>query len=527
MVGVLISMKLRVLRHSLGGIRGAFFGIGAVIGLAVAAGCAVFLALHPGGLTVGTDLASALIAVWTLGWLFGPILAGGGDETLRPENFALLPIRPVPLAVGLFGASLAGVAPLVTLIVFAGLVCVAVPVGTGAVVVAVLAVALQLAMAVLLSKVVIAGLGALLGSRRGKDLGVLLTALAALAYWPASYAFQTLGPIVLGQSSPVFSAALRYLPTGWGPTAVAASAAQDWLAALGWLLALAVVDGLLVLAWSRLLVRRLTTSQSASQPGRSARTGPARRRLRLLPESPLGAVIGKELRTWWRDARRRAMLLSSILIGAIVPVMSTVGNANASTLAFGALWIVFFAAMQVGNLYGFDGSALWQTLVTPGAVNADVRGRQWAWLLIVGPIALLAAAILPAVAGAPGAYPWVLALMPALLGGGAGTVLLMSVFAPFPMPTQRGRNPFSSGGRAGFSGFLPRMGIIFLQLATAVPAFVLLLLGALDVLPWANWAAVPVGVLSGLVAAWWWGGIACRRLARRGPELLAAVRVAV
>ncbi|HEX4362738.1 MAG TPA: hypothetical protein VH141_34730 [Pseudonocardia sp.] len=81
--------------------------------------------------------------------------------------------------------------------------------------------------------------------------------------------------------------------------------------------ALAVLDGLLLLAWSRLLVRRLTTSGSA------------------------GGVRGS----------------------------------GSSSLGIAALWIAFFAAMQVGNLYGFDGTSVWQALTTPGAARFDVRGR--------------------------------------------------------------------------------------------------------------------------------------------------------
>jgi ABC-2 type transport system permease protein len=522
-VGVLISMKLRVLRHSLRGAHGAMFGFGAFCGLVAALVCTALIGFHPGDIRVGADIASALFAVWTLGWLFGPVLTGGGDETLRPENFALLPIRPAHLAFGLLGAATAGIAPVATLLAFCGLVITAIPLGIVTVLVAALAVVLQLALAILLSRVLVAALGALLGSRRGKDLGVLLAALAGLSYLPAKYAFEALGPIVVGQTAPAFTAALRYLPSGWGPTAVVAAAARDWPPVLGWLLALAVLDGLLVLAWSRLLVRRLTVRSSAVGPRRSVAAG-ARVRRGPLPDSPLGAVVGKELRLWWRDARRRALLLTSILVGAILPLSSTAFSA--SSFAYLALWIVLFAALQVGNLYGLDGSAVWQTVVTPGAAHVDVRGRQWAWLLVVGPVALLAAAVAPALAGSPGAYPWVLALVPALLGGGAGTILLMSVLTPFPMPTQRGGNPFAASGQVGFANIGTRLVLCLLQLVPAVPVAVLLLLGSLDVLPWALWLALPVGVLGGVVTAWWWGRIAYRRLEAQGPELLAAVHTA-
>ena len=242
MVGVLISMKVRVLRNSLRGAAAASFAIGGFVGLAAAVACALITAGHPGDITVGTDIASAFFAVWTLGWLFGPVLTGGGDETLRPENFALLPIPPRRLAVGLLGASLGGLSPVVSLVAFSGLLVVAIPAGFATAVVALVAVVAQLALVVLLSRVVIAGIGALLGSRRGKDLGVLLGALVGLGYLPARAAFEQLGPIVVGQTSPAFTTVLRDLPSGWGPNAVAAAAGHDWLPATGWLLALAALD---------------------------------------------------------------------------------------------------------------------------------------------------------------------------------------------------------------------------------------------------------------------------------------------
>ena len=520
MVGVLIRMKLRVLRHSLRGGRGVAYGIGMGWGVLAGVFTAVLIGAYPGSVTVGTDIASALIAVWTLGWLFGPILTGGGDETLRPENFALLPIRPVALARGLLAASLFGAPPIATLLAFSGLVFVALPGGPAAGGVAVLAVGLQLALAILLSRAVIAGLGVLLGSRRGKDLGVVLAALVGLAYLPAQALFSALGPVVVDQTSPLLTGLLRGLPTGWGPAAVAASVAGNWVPALAWLAALAVLDGLLLVVWSRLLVRRLTTSGSA---GGVRGSGPVDgRRQWWLPTAPLGAVIDKELRLWWRDARRRAALATAILLGLLLPFLSHTGSPS---LAAGALWIAFFAAMQVTNLYAFDGTSVWQTLSTPGAARFDVRGRQWAWALIVGPVALVAALVLPGVTDRPGVYPWVLALLPALLGGGAGTVVLVSVWTPAAMPVQRGGNPFAASGQlSGFGLAMRRLAMSLLQLAAALPPLVPLAIGALADLPAVTWLAVPVGVLSGLGTAWWWGRLAYRRLAERGPELLAALR---
>lgn len=529
MVGVLISMKMRVLRHSFKGLTGFYLVFGALFGLAVAAAFLVYLAVQPAGITVGADVAAAVFAVWTLGWLFGPILTGGGDETLHPENFALLPVRPTTLAFGLLGASLAGVAPIVSALVFAGLVLVAIPAGVVTVVVAVLAAVLQLALAVLASKVVIAGIGALLGSRRGKDLAVLLASLAGLAYFPASLAIQHLGPLVTGASSPVLTGVLRGLPTGWGSAAVVGAAAGDLLPAVGWLAALAVLDGLLLVAWSRLLARRLTTTAATAGPRKAKAVATAGRRSRraLLPDSPLGAVIGKELVMWRRDAQRRTLMLSAIAIGVILPVVWSMQGIGTGGMAFGAIWVVVFASIQVGNLYGLDGTAVWQTVLTPGAARVDVRGRQWAWALVVAPAVVAMVAILPAVTGSAGSYPWLLGIIPAIFGAGAGTVVLASVRAPYPMPTTRNRNPFASGGRPSAANLLAILVIMLLLFATAIPPLVLLVVGQIAALPVLTWLAVPLGVAIGVGAAFWFGRMAHRRLETGGPEVLAAVRAPV
>src|SRR5699024_2994351 len=119
-------------------------------------------------------------------------------------------------------------------------------------------------------------------------------------------------------------------------------------------------------------------------------------------------------------------------------------------LAFVSVILVWACGVQTGNMYGFDGSALWHTMVTPNAYRADVRGRQLAWALLVGPVGLVLAAVMPAVAGAGYAYPWVLGLVPALLGAGSGMVVLQSVYVPYPLPDpRRNANPFAQNGRPG------------------------------------------------------------------------------
>ncbi len=124
MARVLIRMKLRVLRHSLKGKRAALFAIGLVYGIIAGVVSALVPLAAGANLEAGTDVVAALFAVWALGWVVGPVLTGGGDETLRPENFALLPITSRALARAMLAASFIGVPAAATLVGFLGIVVV-------------------------------------------------------------------------------------------------------------------------------------------------------------------------------------------------------------------------------------------------------------------------------------------------------------------------------------------------------------------------------------------------------------------
>lgn len=524
MVGVLIRMKLRLLSHGLhGGARAATLVGGAFAGLCAAAFTVFLMNVDSlGGRVSGYDLAAGLFAAWMIGWVIGPIFVAGSDETLQPEHFRLLPLSPRRLAGGLLAAAAIGVPAVVSLLAFAGLVLRAALDGLAPALVAVVAVVAQLAFVLTLSRVVVGALGDVLRSRRGQDLGVLLAACVGLLVLPFQYVVNSVSAGLLLGFPPELTAFLRWLPSGWAPAAVAAAAAGDWAKAAAALGALVLLTVLLAQWWAILLRRRLTRP-SAGLRGADVRAG---RGLldRLLPAGAAGAVAAKEVRTWWRDPRRRAVLLPALVIGLVLPLVVAGFNPFAAWVApAGGLLMVGFAALNSGNLYGFDGTAIWHLLVQPDAARADIRGRQLGWLVFVAPVALLAVLVLPAVTGRPEAYPYVLALLPALLGGGAGLLVVLAVFAPFPVPEQRG-NPFAGSGNPGCAKALLQLAIGVLLIFAALPPGLLLLGGYLTANPVLTWLALPVGVGSGVLFGWWWGRLAARRLTERGPELLIAVR---
>ncbi|GAB3436039.1 hypothetical protein [Actinophytocola sediminis] len=514
MVGILIQMKWRVLRHSMRGnvavltLGGAVFGLAAAVITIIAAGA------NFDDPAVGVDLLAAVYLVWTVGWLLGPLFTGGGDETLRPEHFALLPIAPRRLAGGLLGAAFLGVPAIVTFLACCGLLVHAS--GSEGLAVAVLAVPLQLVFVVLLSRVTMAALGGVLQSRRGRDLGVLLAGLLGFSAFLVQGVLRGLGPVLLGGDSPVLSAVLRWSPSGWGTVAVYAAGRSDWPLAMGALAGLTLLCAGLLGAWALLLRRRI--SRPAVNAGPSARPGRVPLASRL-PATPVGAVVGKELRTWLRDARRRLALLSTVVLAVIVVVFPAFQDGASAAVPFVGLAVVPMACLLAGNLYGMDGSALWHTLVTPGAEAADVRGRQVAWLLLIGPVVVVLAIVLPWLVD-PGTYPWVLGLTPAVLGGGAGLVMLLAVFTAYPMPDQRS-NPFAAGNSPGMLRLLLQLAILLLLAVAALPVVGVVLVGWEA--PGLRWLGVPVGIGIGVLCGWWWGRVATNRLVTRGPELLAVV----
>ncbi|MET9486067.1 hypothetical protein [Nocardia sp. NPDC006630] len=520
MVGVLIRMRLRLTARAMREGRAALnFWIGSLFGLAAALVTAGIIGFGHDTLHSGVTIAAALFGAWTLGWICGPILTGSSDETLQPEQFRLLPLTDRQLAYGLAAAAFAGPAAVINLVAFAGLIILAAPHGIAPALVAIVGVVLQLIFVVLLSRVVMAWLGAAMRSRRGKDLGVLLAALLGLAYYPINLLVSNLGP-TLEKASSGFATPLRAVPSGWAPAAVEAAARGDVLWTVLPLLGLAALSLVLWQGWAVLLHRRLTLPPVSAGQVLDGENGLLER---FIPATPVGAVVTKELRTWWRDSRRRASLLPLLLIGFALPVFLAIKNGNTGTIPFAGAFVVWLATMGGTNLYGFDGTAIWQTIVTPGAARADVRGRAIAWAMLVAPVALLATLILPGILGQTRLYPWALSTLPVLLGVGIGAVVFLSAYAAFSLPPQRG-NPFSGSGNPGCAKLLMQLSVGLGQLLISVPVLVILGVGTALDNPWVQWLALPLGLVLGGLAASIGIRLATTRLESKGPEILVAVK---
>jgi ABC-2 type transport system permease protein len=522
-VGTLIRMKLATLRHT----PGAVWGWKGYVGLLLAVGTASFGLLGGDDPSATADLLALAFAGWTIGWILAPIQSGGGDERLVPEHFSLLPISPPRLATGLLAVSLVGVGPLVSLVAMTGLVLLGLRLGVGPALIALPALLLQLTFVALLSRVAIGATSSALKSRVGLEFVALqyalLIALSAVGWvllaplGEAGGSERSGGLWREGPPSPV-ATIVRVLPSGWAPVAIEAAGASNWPLAAGALLGLAALVSLLLLAWGTLLRRRLTTR------GRSATSHAGLTLLapegRLLPATPLGAVIGRELRGWLREPRSAIALRIAILSGWLIVLIPLVAGWP-DLLPWAGPTIAVMAGVTACNAYGLEGSTLWLTLTIPWAERVDVRGKQLAFFLVFGPVAVASTVAFTALSEQDRVWPWVLAATPALLGGAAGLMALVSVTgaAPVPEVARRSGNLLAAADNTG-QAFL----MLFAVPLTTLPATAVVLAGVLLDSALLRWAGVPVGIATGLALAWWLGQLAVRKLESGGPELLQLLR---
>ncbi|MDG4801403.1 hypothetical protein [Micromonospora sp. WMMD980] len=513
MAGVLIRMKLSIIKNSMTGGRAAWMLVGAVFGLLFAA-ATIWLSLVdlPNPDVLG-DLVAGVFLMWTLGWLIGPLW--GGSAVLRADHFTLLPVPRPRLAVGLLGAAFVGITTAVTALGFLALITYAARQGLGPALLAVPVAALQLIFVVLLSRVVYALFGVVAASRVGAAItGVLFAAMLVLTQsgWMIVVAVMYSDILETGFSHTT-TVTLRAIPSSWGVVAVDAAGRGDWPLALAAPAGLAVLCVLLLLVWSVELGNprraRVTIRGSAGRAPVSG--GPL--------AGTTGAVVRKELRTWWRDPLRTTT--------AVVPIVWALGTVLLP-LTFDARlllpWagpaLALFAITSACNLYSQDGTALWQTMTT-GTQRADVRGRQWAYLIVFTPPAVVLSVAFVWWSGLTWTWPWVAAAVPALLGGGAGLIIYSSVFGMVPGPDahKRPSNPLERADTTGQSNVLFWVGLL-----PPAPALALVYLGTRFDQPLLTWAGVPVGVLTGVAVAWVLGGAAVRKLSADGSDLLHTMR---
>lgn len=517
MVGDLIRLKFTILGHSTQGLRITRW---VVAPLAVLATWTAVLAA--GSDDARHDVLLVVLALWGTGWALGPVLTSGAG-VLRPEWFAHLPLNRRWLGVALMITVCVGVGPAVTLLSLAVLGAHAYLLSPPSLAVAAVALPLLLVAVVATSRVVYALLGAAMGSRLGVAMsGIQYGALIAglMVGWVALSAVgEGIAGLVRDGLPDTAARVLEALPTSWPVLAVEAGAEGRWGTAAGLLLALAAAAAIPSALCALLLTPR---TRNATPHRRRPPLGTGVLTTRpLLPDTPAWSVAGKELRQWWRDPWRSLEIQCGVWTGVFIALIGIVAGIP-QMLPFAGVSVAFMVALVACNLYGQDGTALWQTVVGADENTArhDVRGRQVALLLLCGPVALLMTAVFTVLSGQHWAWPYALGLLAALLGAGTGVAVLLSVIAATPGVDPKYRIGPNDSGDVSYQVWIAMYGTGLL----IIPTFAALVTGLAAGGGALAWLTVPVGLANGAGAAWFLGRLAHRRLAARLPETFVRLR---
>lgn len=491
LVRTLVAMKFTMLRHAPRGQRPLGWVLGGVL---VAATWAAVLAADE---AVRADVLLLVLLGWGVGSALGPVTMSG-PGVLRADQLSLLPVSRGRMSAGLLAATFPGIAS--GFVLLAVLAPLALATSPAAAAVAVVGGVLTWVVMIAASRLVFGVLGSLMRTWLGVEISALqfgAVISAMLAGWMVvSTAFGTVPDLLRSglPDGPVVDA-LRALPSGWSVSAVEAASAGDEAAAAwtGGLVVLAAALAGLAALVLRPDLRRDRGGRRRRLLGSGVLTGRG-----VLPDTPLGAVVGKELRQWWRDPWRGLEVRTAVYTGLLTGALALVSVQYQALAPLAGLVIAFMVCLAGCNLYGQDGSAAWLTVVGESATTArdEVRGRQVAVLLLFGVPTVAISLLLVLVGGAHWAWPLVLAALPALLGVASSAAVSISAVAVSPGVDPRRRvGPNDAGGDLGLQAQVAFWGTVLLVVPTGVA------------LGWAYaagspWLAVPVGVLNG-AAAWW------------------------
>ncbi len=319
--------------------------------------------------------------------------------------------------------------------------------------------------------------------------------------------------------------AMRWLPPAWAAHAVHdVSTGRSFRGLLLLVLLAAVLVAVLVL-WHLALRRVLVTP--AAGPSRTRRAGRGGLVERVMSTGRVGAVAGKDLRYAWRDPRRKAGWLSTVIAAMSIPLLFlvTVGKSAAPVIPFTLCLLAMMLALQNGNQFGLDGSSWWTNHATAGSARdsrRELHGRHLATAVLVAPVLLVGAVVSLAVSRNIVSTVAAFSLAAALLGVSLAAADGVSMAVPAHLP-ERPTNAFSaaSPGQRCLSGvmLLVSLAAVPVLCAPVVVLTVAVVQGWTVGLPLLVVAGPAYGLLGAWCGAWFGGGW----LERWSPELLGRV----
>lgn len=485
-----------------------------VIGAAVAYTAMNIVVLGRARVSADPEAASTLtllLSTMAIGWVFGPVLIGGVDETIDPTRLALLPFRAIERYVVQLAGALSGVGPLSATV---GLI-IGLTIGHTRWGLSLLVVPAAAATAVLMMVGFARSLAAVLAiaqrDRFGRDIAVLMAALVGGAVFTMA---QLARDVVAADRSALVDL-LGYLPWAWPARTINAARAGSDLTSLGWLVASVVVTVGVHLLWARLSNHLLLHGE---------RTATTRRRgdraLLNGSRTDFGAALSRQWIYLRRSPNNRVGIVFGTVFGvafALVQITQQ-GEGNAALAAFGILLAMAANLGAATNVLGFDAGSLWIEVLTGGPTRAGLVARQ----LIALPNLLIPTWISGVIVGvATGA--WALVLLVALLAIAVAVNVLTfgvitSVVSPAPLPDFD--NPF--GNRMGNESRGARIAVIAVAgmaslVVLSAPIFVMLfrVIGSA-----AQWLVPPGALLYSATLLWLASTWAANFIRGREPGLM-------
>lgn len=516
-----LALKWRLIRHGPNDER----GFGLIAGLIVAA---AVIALASAANTGYFDRSWLTVGLTVVGmtWVFGPILLPGSSPVLDPQWFRTLPARPRTGALAMASSEAMSVGTVVTAVALTSLFVIASPQGAVAIIVAAGAVVTQLFFLLWLGRCVSILVRQLLRTVQGIWLAsVQMSALLAVSFagWVPALAavLPGLGEGDVEMNLPSTAVAvpsaieglLLSLPTGWGVAAVHAASSAGSINSI-----LLPMVGLLVCGIALRGIWVSLTALTLKQPPARIHSGHIVRRSTLSRRSKAdGATWGvtvRESKTWLRDPRRK-LGLGHAWMTPLLMILIIAPTAWDWALPFLGVVAALIGAMVAVNTYALDGTALWQLVTTPRALPADVRGRQLAWLLLIGLPILLGTLVLCLVSGSV-FWDAALGMTIASVGAAAGAAPLLGALMPAVGADARERVSASDGAGNSAGGewtIFAGVGAV-----SCIPVVIVQMAGLGDV-PGIH---ILIGAVCGVAA-----GIVCGKLAHIYLRRVGAVLVSV
>lgn len=478
----------------IGTVVGLLYGVGFLAVLTMGLGGAALLldGAHPDAFALALrGLGIAVVLVWFV----APLLVFGMDDTLDPRRFATLPRTAAELQPGLFAASALSLPSLVTLI---GLVIATAcevlwmlttgAAGTGWLIAALVlllpANLLGMALCLLGPRAILARSAVRQVSRRSRERRGLIAMVAMFVLiYGASLGMQELGRRGFEAVASVARTAVDVL--AWTPLGAAFSVPVDVAQGHGLtaLVRLLVAAATVVLVWRwwrssiTLALRSALVGEASSGNAKVTSLVP-----RLGRANALGAVWGRSLRYWQRDARYRGAVVLMPILLVFFTAMGIISESQRPSTLFFVVFVVGLTSMTICNDIGFDGPAGWVNITAGVPARANLLGRVLAVATFAVPFALVAAIVVPLLLGYAHFIPvMVMGSLGAMLSAW-GVSLLVAVTLAYPVAAP-GTNPMRDRSSTGSASLLASFAAMVGLWVPQLPALILVVIALVSDMP--------------------------------------------